>query len=153
MHRTAYFPDANENTDRPSEQQVKAFCKGFVTTYRMHGGRIDSPDPAIIWGSDNGGVAAENLFRSCKPQEQRPQLMFFILRRPNDETYSRIKKSTDCRFGVVSQCVQSLHVIRCNDQYLSNVCMKVNAKLGGTTSQVKVSSYPYTVDSAADQLR
>lgn len=94
----------------------------------------------IILGNQNGAEAVENLFNKCKTQQQYPQLMFFVLTSKNVELYSRIKKSADCRYGVVSQCVQSLHVMKCNEQYLSNVCMKVNAKLGGTTSQVKVSS-------------
>lgn len=50
--------------------------------------------------------------------------------------YLRIKKSADCRYGVVSQCVQNLHVQKCQPQYLSNVLMKFNAKLGGTTAKV-----------------
>lgn len=136
----AYFPEANQTIDRPNNDQVKAFCNGFVTKYRAHGGMIDSPDPVIIWGNQNGAEAVEILFNSCKAHEQYPQLMFFILRGPDSELYSRIKRSADCRYGVVSQCVQPAHVMKYNDQYLSNVCMKVNAKLGGTTSQVKVSS-------------
>jgi len=37
--------------------------------------------------------------------------------------------------GVQSQVVQSAHVIKNFPQYSSNVAMKVNAKLGGTTSR------------------
>lgn len=136
--------------DRPNEDQVKAFCNSFVTTYRAHGGRIESPDPVIIWGTQNGAVAVENLFKSCSSHEKYPQLMFFVLRGPDTDLYSRIKRSADCRFGVVSQCVQPAHVMKYNDQYLSNVCMKVNAKLGGTTSQVKVSSGSF-INSALTQ--
>ena len=50
--------------------------------------------------------------------------------------YMRIKKSADCRFGVVSQCMQNAHVMRSQGQYISNVLMKVNAKLGGATARV-----------------
>lgn len=136
----AYFPEANQIIDRPNDNQVETFCKSFVTKYRAHGGRIESPNPVIIWGSQNGAEAVKSLVELFIAHKQYPQLMFFILRGPDTELYSRIKKSADCRYGVVSQCVQPAHVVKCNDQYLSNVCMKVNAKLGGTTSQVKVSS-------------
>lgn len=50
--------------------------------------------------------------------------------------YLRIKKSANCRYGVVSQCVQNLHVQKSQPQYISNVLMKFNAKLGGTTAKV-----------------
>ena len=51
-------------------------------------------------------------------------------------TYLRIKKSSDCRWGVVSQCMQNAHVAKCAPQYISNVLMKFNAKLGGVTARV-----------------
>ena len=47
------------------------------------------------------------------------------------EEYNRIKKNLDCRFGVASQVMQAAHVRRAQTQYIGNVLMKVNAKLGG----------------------
>lgn len=63
-----------------------------------------------------------------------PTFMIFIVNDRNIEVYRRIKKSCDVRFGVPSQVVQSKHVMTASPQYISNVCMKVNAKLGGCTS-------------------
>jgi eukaryotic translation initiation factor 2C len=42
----------------------------------------------------------------------------------------------DCRFGIVSQMMQKIHIEKAQPQYCSNVCMKVNAKLGGCTSRI-----------------
>lgn len=50
--------------------------------------------------------------------------------------YLRVKKSADCRYGVVSQCLQAQQASKMNPQYISNVCMKFNSKLGGTTHRV-----------------
>lgn len=95
----------------------------------------------MIGGNHDSAKAVEILFNTIgKTHGGYPQLMFFVLRGPNNHVYIRIKKSADCRYGVVSQCVQYAHVRKNQDQYISNVCMKVNAKLGGTTSQVRVSS-------------
>ena len=66
----------------------------------------------------------------------RPQLLVFMLGGKASFDYMRIKKSADCRFGVVSQCMQNAHVVRGQGQYISNVLMKVNAKLGGATARV-----------------
>ena len=66
----------------------------------------------------------------------RPQLLVFMLGGKVSFEYMRIKKSADCRFGVVSQCMQNAHVMKSQGQYISNVLMKVNAKLGGSTARV-----------------
>ena len=63
-------------------------------------------------------------------------MLVFLLSGVEAFEYLRIKKSADCRFGVVSQCMQSVHVKRAQAQYMSNVCMKFNAKLGGSTAYV-----------------
>ncbi len=85
----------------------------------------------------DGAKAVENLFNTTGNANQyRPQLMFFVLPNKNAEMYNRIKKSADCRYGIVSQCVQVAHLMKNQAQYHSNVCMKVNAKLGGTTCRV-----------------
>lgn len=63
-------------------------------------------------------------------------MMFVVLDR-NVDVYRRIKKSCDIRFGVPSQILQSKHVFSASPQYISNVCLKVNAKLGGATAVAK----------------
>lgn len=50
--------------------------------------------------------------------------------------YERLKKSMECRFGMVSQMMNIAHVQKAQAQYCSNVCMKLNAKLGGTSCKV-----------------
>lgn len=139
MSGIVYCPDANQNIYRPPLYLVKDFLAAFARKYQEHGGRID-PDPVITSGIHNGAGAVKNLVeKTLSAHKQYPQLMFFILRDQTIDYYSQIKSAADCVYGVVSQCVQSSHVMKCNPQYLSNVCMKVNAKLGGTTSQIKVS--------------
>jgi hypothetical protein len=64
-------------------------------------------------------------------------LLIFIVNDRNVDVYRRIKKSCDIRFGVASQVLQAKHVMSASPQYISNVCMKVNAKLGGATSVAK----------------
>jgi eukaryotic translation initiation factor 2C len=50
--------------------------------------------------------------------------------------YIRMKKNSECRFALVTQMLQASHVRKAQPQYISNVCMKVNAKLGGQTSRI-----------------
>lgn len=122
---------------RPSADAVKAFIKQFILVYRGHGGIVENTEPVIMEGGNDGAKAVENLFnKTGNANQYRPQLMFFVLPTKNAEMYNRIKKSADCRYGIVSQCVQQAHLIKNQAQYHSNVCMKVNAKLGGTTCRV-----------------
>lgn len=83
-----------------------------------------------------GGEMISDIWTATGNKHQmKPQLLFFIVPDKSSDLYSRIKKSCDCRYGVVSQVLQAAHVQKCQDQYISNVCMKVNAKMGGTTSR------------------
>lgn len=66
-----------------------------------------------------------------------PTFLMFVVNDRNIDVYRRIKKSCDVRFGVPSQVVQAKHVMSASPQYISNVCMKVNAKLGGATCVAK----------------
>ena len=122
---------------RIAQESISAFIRQFVTSYRGHGGVVVNTDPIILHGGNDGADAVKNLFNAVgNANKFRPQLMFFVLPTKNVDMYNRIKKSTDCRFGVVSQCVQAAHMFKNQPQYHSNVCMKVNAKLGGTTSKI-----------------
>lgn len=66
----------------------------------------------------------------------QPQVMLYILPGRNSTEYERLKKNNECRFGMFSQMMNVAHVIKGQPQYCSNVCMKLNAKLGGTTSKI-----------------
>lgn len=114
-------------------QQVEDFVDLFRKQYTGHGGTIvDEPVILDITGDTAEGVT--RLWqRTGNRLNQRPQLLLFIV--PNKDTmaYHRIKKSCDCRYGAPSQVLQRAHVERKQPQYMSNVAMKVNAKLGGVT--------------------
>lgn len=130
--------------NRTPLENVQAFIRDFIKIYRGHGGEVHNTTPVIHQNVTDGGKAVENLFTTVGNTNQfRPQIMFFILPTKNVDMYTRIKKSADCRYGVVSQCVQANHVMKNQPQYHSNLAMKVNAKLGGTTCRVNlVSSHP-----------
>ncbi|KAF2018363.1 eukaryotic translation initiation factor 2C 2, partial [Aaosphaeria arxii CBS 175.79] len=127
-----------------SPEQVKAFAQNFIKIFEGHGGVIkpDTNNPArgkqpwIGLGhlSDGGELVAKAFNATGNTFNKRPNFMFFIVNDRNVEVYRRIKKSMDCRFGIASQVLQSRHVQNNQSQYISNVCMKVNAKLGGATS-------------------
>ena len=128
---------------QPQEAQVRAFVNKFIETYRGHGGTVQTTSPIVQKGVADVAKAVENLFFAVGNKHNvRPQILIFVLPSKLVDTYLRIKKSCDCRYGVQSQCVQSQHLVKNAPQYHSNVLMKVNAKLGGTTCNAKAPKGP-----------
>ena len=116
---------------------LQQFATTFKSTFIGHGGKCTS-DAQLL--NPPGGMktnAADSIawaFEKLLGTSGYPQLIFCVVSRKNSGTYERLKKSADCRFGVLTQVVLGSHVMKNNGQYHSNVCMKVNAKLGGATA-------------------
>ncbi|ESW13558.1 hypothetical protein PHAVU_008G206600 [Phaseolus vulgaris] len=69
-----------------------------------------------------------------------PQFLLCLLpERKNSDLYGPWKKRNLADFGVVTQCIAPQKV---NDQYLTNVLLKINAKLGGLNSLLGVEHAP-----------
>ncbi|KAL9121776.1 MAG: hypothetical protein Q9187_001664 [Circinaria calcarea] len=123
--------------------EARAFIADFVRIYKEHGGVVSNPTPLITQGGSDIGATILNFFSQIgNAYNKRPQMMVFMLSSKDAFQYTRIKKSCDCRWGVVSQCMQNAHIKKRQPQYISNVLMKFNAKLGGATSRVPGKS-PY----------
>ncbi|KAF6828905.1 eukaryotic translation initiation factor 2c [Colletotrichum plurivorum] len=119
--------------------QAAQFVQMFKQIYTGHGGKIVKDAIVIDSEARNNNMAdavAKGYAAVKAATKQTPQLLFCILRFNNAGSYERIKKSADCRFGVLTQCVLSRHVEKNQGQYHSNVAMKVNAKLGGITCRI-----------------
>lgn len=121
---------------RVDQSQARQFIQTFIRIYEGHGGRVSRKDPLLIAGVQDPAKCVEMLWTQAGNQSrQAPQLLVFIVPSKDSDFYNRIKKSADCRYGVVSQVLQAAHVQKAQAQYCSNVAMKVNAKLGGVTAQ------------------
>lgn len=119
--------------------QLQQFGKTFTGKFREHGGKVEG-QPEYYDMSQQLNVAAS--IKECHDDLRRkkngapPDLFICVLRVRGSNNYERLKKNADCRLAVLTQCVAAGHVAKNNAQYHSNLCMKVNAKLGGTTSKV-----------------
>ena len=113
---------------------VQQFIANFIGEYQKYGGTVINRSPVIETGEPDIANSVEKLWnsvaRKCTPPE-RPQILFFVVNAKSTDPYNRLKKNCDCRFGVVSQVLQGAHVQKNQAQYIGNVLMKVNAKLGG----------------------
>ncbi|KAJ0112816.1 hypothetical protein Patl1_01934 [Pistacia atlantica] len=65
-----------------------------------------------------------------------PQFILCVLpERKNSDIYGPWKKKCLCDFGIVTQCISPSRI---NDQYLTNVLLKINSKLGGINSLLAI---------------
>nr|POE48842.1 protein argonaute [Quercus suber] len=122
---------------KPDRNVVENFIKEFIRIYIGHGGRVENKQPAFcLTSTDDVAQWVTSVWNAAGNASQaRPQMLVFILPDKDANTYGRIKRSAECRYGVVSQCMQYAHVMKAQPQYISNVCMKFNAKLGGSTAR------------------
>lgn len=120
---------------KPDKTVIQGFITSFINTYGQHGGRVENKQPPILLstGNDPGEWVTATWNAGGTQSNSRPQILVFILPDKDSIVYNRIKRSCDCRYGVVSQCMQYAHVQKGQGQYISNVLMKFNSKLGGIT--------------------
>ncbi|KAF2481788.1 Piwi domain-containing protein [Neohortaea acidophila] len=120
---------------KPDKTVVENFIREFIKIYQSHGGKIENRQPSmtLAHGTDVGQWVTTTWNATGNQSGKRPDILVFILPDKDSVAYGRIKRSAECRYGVVSQCMQYQHVQKCQPQYISNVCMKFNAKLGGAT--------------------
>ncbi|KAM3422173.1 hypothetical protein BST61_g2542 [Cercospora zeina] len=120
---------------KPDKAVVDNWIQKFVAGYIAHGGKVEQKQPQMILanGTDVGAWVTQTWNQAGNQAQSRPQILMFILPDKDSQVYGRIKRSCECRYGVVSQCVQYAHAQKAAPQYISNVCMKFNCKLGGAT--------------------
>jgi eukaryotic translation initiation factor 2C len=123
------------NTERAvNMRQVQEFANSFSKIYQGHGGKVAAPAMLLDFSNiTNMAKAVSDARQKLMLANQSCQMLVFILGVVNSGQYERIKKSADCRFGIMTQCVLAAHVERNSGQYHSNLAMKINAKLGGAT--------------------
>lgn len=117
------------------------FATTFAETYKRHGGKVETMKPKLFQlKMQYSKATADDIYNfyveTGNAFNGPPDLMFFILQDKNVITYERLKKNMDIRLATLSQMVNCQHVQKCQPQYCSNVAMKVNAKLGGSTSRL-----------------
>ncbi|GFQ68100.1 protein argonaute-2 [Trichonephila clavata] len=80
-----------------------------------------------------GAEQVEPMFRYLKSTFQGLQLVVVVLP-GKTPVYAEVKRVGDTVLGMATQCVQSKNVNKTSPQTLSNLCLKINVKLGGINS-------------------
>lgn len=127
------------------ESSVRAFFRELIKSINTHGGHVVNKEPTVMY-ADASKAASNNVFELYKKAGNRfnmkPQILFFVLTSKSPQPYGDIKAYCDIQLGVPSQCLQSKHVEQAKGQYCSNVCMKINGKMGGYSCDLVTSCHP-----------
>ncbi|CAL9127759.1 unnamed protein product [Musa acuminata var. zebrina] len=66
-----------------------------------------------------------------QPHGKELDLLIVILPDNNGSLYGDLKRICETELGLISQCCLTKHVFRMSKQYLANVALKINVKVGG----------------------
>ncbi|MCO5609555.1 hypothetical protein L7F22_063784 [Adiantum nelumboides] len=117
------------------ERAVQEFCKKLPRECDIYGLSMN-PDIAVrpiteTRGNVEGAIKHQN--RQCvETFGQDLDLLFCIMPQNDNKTvYATVKRVCEIELGVVTQCCLSDHVRNARPDYIANVLLKVNAKLGG----------------------
>ncbi|KAH9610803.1 hypothetical protein KSS87_009985 [Heliosperma pusillum] len=123
--------------ERPADRLNDAFIPKLIARCNKLGLRMD--EPLFIEGANMRQIAsAESLLplmenvnaRARQVGKGNLQLLLCVMTR-KDHGYKHIKWVSETKIGFVTQCCLSKMANKGQDQYMANLGMKINAKLGG----------------------
>ncbi|KAL5577664.1 hypothetical protein UlMin_019363 [Ulmus minor] len=136
------------NSDRMFSLDPNQFIPKLMDRCMKLGIRMDEP----LWyerGSmdmlSNANKLEEILVGICRKIKGDLQLLLCVMSK-RDPGYKHLKWISETKIGIVTQCCLSPLANKGNDQYLANLAMKINAKLGG--SNVELDRLPISFGSS-----
>ncbi|KAI0028802.1 Piwi domain-containing protein, partial [Vararia minispora EC-137] len=136
-----------------SDPALLGWIRGFADKCKASGMAV--PNPPVVKGvqlppqpQDPGRLRAirctENKLRECRDFD----IIIVLLQRRDDYIYPAIKRCAAVELGVHTQCIQLDKAMkeRGQDQYFSNVALKVNAKLGGVNHRLSPDSMKWLTE-------
>ncbi|KAI9821210.1 MAG: hypothetical protein M1827_003944 [Pycnora praestabilis] len=133
-----YFPGRGPIDDGTLQRWASAVMQSF----RALGLSVPRGLPSFLKGNPQGTMSqmiAELMTKAKQTFGQKPDLLMFLIHGSSEMLYKTIKNICDVLFGVASQVmlVEKAVLGRGQPQYLANICLKVNVKLGGINSTIQ----------------
>ncbi|KAG0484991.1 hypothetical protein HPP92_009070 [Vanilla planifolia] len=119
------------------ESVAYRFCQELALMCRTSGMEF-SPDPVIPPLTARPDQVERALkahhhdaMSRLRQQSKDLDLLVVILPDNNGSLYGDLKRICETELGLVSQCCLARHVYKMSKQYLANVALKINVKVGG----------------------
>ncbi|CAI9788027.1 unnamed protein product [Fraxinus pennsylvanica] len=81
------------------------------------------------------GLLSSVVKEATKVKSGKLQLIVCVMTK-KDPGYKYLKFVSETKIGVITQCCLSMNANKGQDQYLANLCIKINAKLGGSNVEL-----------------
>ncbi|KAI3459432.1 hypothetical protein Pfo_016095 [Paulownia fortunei] len=124
------------NFSRSVQDSVaRGFCHELAQMCQVSGMEFN-PEPVIpiyTGQPDQVEKALKHVYHACmnKLKGNELELLLAILPDNNGSLYGDLKRICETDLGLISQCCLTKHVFKINKQYLANVSLKINVKMGG----------------------
>ncbi|KAL8135054.1 protein argonaute 1-like [Apium graveolens] len=109
------------------------FCSELAQMCTISGMRFN-PNPVLpVAGARSEQVerVLKTRFQDVQKLKKELDLLIVILPDNNGSLYGDLKRICETDLGIVSQCCLTKHVFKMSKQYLANVALKINVKVGG----------------------
>ncbi|PIL23264.1 Argonaute [Ganoderma sinense ZZ0214-1] len=140
-----------ESEQRFSRETAYGMVFEFLQQFIAFGITCNEIDPLVLWEQPTN-VAASLQNAGMKVIEKHwnkgsgPDLMIVVLPDSSPDIYRSVKHFGDVVRGVATQCLRSTKCIKANKQYFANVCLKINAKMGGINTIADPRAFPVLTD-------
>ncbi|KAG8898512.1 hypothetical protein FRC01_010881, partial [Tulasnella sp. 417] len=126
--------------------------KSLFNVTQMLGIQGMPPDPPVLrkdaMGKEYWNHLKEVAVMHKSVKGNMPNLIIVVLPDMGEDIYLRIKNAGDIKIGVATQCLRAFKCGKGNEQYYVNVCLKINAKLGGINVIPKPDTVRFLTDRA-----
>ncbi|KAG6481846.1 hypothetical protein ZIOFF_058468 [Zingiber officinale] len=117
------------------ENTAHSFCQELAQMCQVSGMEFNR-EPVIPIHSarpDQVGKALRHVYTAAtnKLKGKELELLVAILPDNNGSLYGDLKRICETDLGLISQCCLTKHVFKISKQYLANVSLKINVKMGG----------------------
>ena len=126
---------------RTRNDAIDGFIRELIGQGGSKGMSIDGP-LEVIKREPRTDTDVRKLLLDLKEHFGNLQLILIIIdekmppRKFSSVVYREIKKVGDTEIGVPTQCVKQINVNKANGSTVGNICLKINAKLGGVNHSI-----------------
>nr|DAD27035.1 TPA_asm: hypothetical protein HUJ06_028503 [Nelumbo nucifera] len=117
------------------ESTVRTFCQELAQMCQISGMEFNREPVIPIYSarSDQVDKALKYVYNAAanKLKGKDLELLIAVLPDNNGSLYGDLKRICETDLGLISQCCLTKHVFKISKQYLANLSLKINVKMGG----------------------
>ncbi|XP_022974445.1 protein argonaute 10-like [Cucurbita maxima] len=117
------------------ESVARGFCSELAQMCQVSGMEFNTEPVIPIYNARPEQVekALKHVYHASmnKTKGKELELLLAILPDSNGSLYGDLKRICETDLGLISQCCLTKHVFKISKQYLANVSLKINVKMGG----------------------